>query len=143
MRRDPLLSRSSSLVHLFIWSRYVYWSSFGLILSAFLVTYIATGLSGEATRNVLLLQDPNAAATTWLRSIGTFIEYGRFPIVLVSLVAILVSIVALFLIGRLALKLVPDDESPSPEFLRARARFFFLGFSLMAPPLLLSLFLSL
>ncbi len=130
------------LVKIFIVSRFVYWFAFGVLLTAFLLAYAFSGLGGEGTRALLLLPDSRYPATGWMKPIADIIEYWRFPIVIVSLVAILTAVVLLFMMGREALKQMPEEDEPGPEFLRARARFFFLGLSLMAPPLILSLFLS-
>ncbi len=142
LSRDSLLGTSQPLVRIFIFSRLIYWFAFGLLLTAFLLAFAFSGLGGEGTRALLLLPDSRFPVSGWMKPIAEVIEYWRFPIVIVSLIAILTSVAALFLIGRRALKHMPENEGPNAEFLRARARFFFLGLSLMAPPLILSLFLS-
>jgi hypothetical protein len=139
---DALFGTSPTLVKSFILSRLVYWFAFGVLLTAFLLAYAFSGLGGEGTRALLLLPDSRYPATGWMKPIAETIEYWRFPIVIVSLISILAAILILFLMGRRALKQMPESEDPGPEFLRARARFFFLGLSLMAPPLILSFFLS-
>jgi hypothetical protein len=142
LSQDPLLGKSALLVRVFIFSRLIYWFAFGLLLTAFLLAFAFSGLSGEGTRALLLLPDSRYPVSGWMKPIAEVIEFWRFPIVIVSLFGILTSVAALFLIGRGALKQIPENESPNVEFLRARARFFFLGLSLMAPPLILSLFFS-
>jgi hypothetical protein len=139
---DELFGLSSGLVWTFVVTRGLYWSLFGILLSAFLTAFLAAGANGAMTRQILLMPHVTPYGNALLDSLADMLSRWRFVFVLSSFVMFFLAIVSLFLIGKKALKQMPEDGEPGPAFLKARGRFFFLGLSLMLPPLLLSLFLS-
>ncbi|MEO6939418.1 MAG: hypothetical protein ABI444_04645 [Candidatus Kapaibacterium sp.] len=134
---DEVLGVSLSSVKIFIISRAFFWFVFGVLLTSFLFAILMNHKGGEATRSLLI-----TGKDVQLGIAATIIRLWRFPLVLASLLTISLSLVGLFLMGKAALKLIPEDTAPDIQFLKARARFFFLGLSLMIPPLLLGLLLS-
>jgi hypothetical protein len=136
LRRDQLLGLSPVALRIFIISRLVFWFAFGILVVAFAFALTQSNATGEQTR-VLIAQGS--------QTLGIYERViGKWGIVLVplSMISIFVSLIGLFLMGKAGLRLLPDEETPGPEFYKARARFFFLGFSLMLPPLLFSLLLA-
>ena len=134
---DPILGASPSAINAFITSRAIYWCAFGMIFVAFALALIAIRQTGEATRSLLAQGNPILSGPYHV----VISEWG-IALLPLTFFGILAATVSLFFIGRAALKLMPEEEEPGPEFRSARARFFFLGFSLILPPLLFSLLLS-
>jgi phage shock protein PspC (stress-responsive transcriptional regulator) len=142
LMHDELFGLSHPLVRFFVVTRGLYWAFFGILLAAFLAAFLAAGANGAMTRQILLMPHLASYGSIFLDSLADMLARWRFVFVLTSFIMFVFAIVSLFLIGRKALQHMPEEGEPTPAFLKARGRFFFLGLSLMLPPLLLSLFLS-
>jgi hypothetical protein len=139
LQTDDLLGTPAPTAFMiFLISRAIYWIAFGMLITAFALALLISPGSGEATRlTIAFAKNPAIAPLVDVMSTWAVV------LVPLSLISIFVSIGALFLIGRAALRSLPEEDYGTPRFKRALATFFFMGFSLMTPPLFFSLLFSL
>jgi nitrogen fixation-related uncharacterized protein len=118
-------------------SRAIYWIVFGMLITAFTFERIIHRTGGEATR-AAIAHAHNPESEPFIQVINTW----GIVLVPASLVTIFIALGALFWLGKKGLGQLSDEEFVGSEFKRARAHFFFIGFSLMLPPLFFSLLFS-
>ncbi|MDP4220374.1 MAG: hypothetical protein Q8916_09555 [Bacteroidota bacterium] len=130
LRSNALISRSARSLNVFLVFRFIYWVVFGILISAFLLAIIQTGAGGEQTRAIIARASKTGDGTAnFLLS-----EMSNYflPAVFVSL---FIAVLALGVIGRNVVKLLPEDRRPGEEFSRFRFTFVMMASSLIAPPL--------
>ena len=138
LANDPLIGEPAPRAFMvFIVARALYWLSFGMLITAFALARLLYPMGGEATRSSIA----NNTATE-LKPFTDVLSSWGVVLVPASLFTIFVAIGALFVLGRAGLRAIPEEAYQSREFKRGIATFFFMGFSLMAPPLFFSLLFS-
>ena len=118
-------------LNVFLISRLIYWVGFGILTVAFLLAIIQSGSGGEQTRG-LIARSANTGDRTANFILSDMSNY-LLPLIFISL---FIAVIALGLIGRKVVTLLPEEEKPGIEFSRFRFTFVLLALSLIFPPLL-------
>ncbi len=129
LKRNTLISISTKTLNLFLATRLVYWIGFGILIAGLLLGVIQTG-GGEQARTLIARSVKIGDGTTnfLLADMSNYF----LPIIFLSL---FVSVIALAIIGRKVVKLLPENDKPGEEFTRFRFTFVIMASSLIAPPL--------
>ena len=130
LRSNPLVTISKSALNVFFIFRLLYWIGFGILFCAFLLAIIQSGANGEQTRMIIArsVKTGDGTANFLLSEMSIYF----LPIIFVSL---FIAVIALAVIGRKVVTLLPDDGKPSQEFTKFRFTFVMMACSLIAPPL--------
>ena len=131
LRRNDMTNISLKVLNLFLIFRLIYWIGFGILIAAFLLAIIQSGGGGEQTRNLIAHSQVGGDRTAnFLLS-----EMSNYflPVIFISL---FISVIALGIIGRKVVVLLPQDKKPGEEFTRFRFTFVLMALSLIIPPLI-------
>ncbi len=130
LRKNALISISKNALNVFLIFRLFYWIGFGILICAFLLAIIQSGANGEQTRMIIArsVKTGDGTANFLLAEMSTYF----LPVIFVSL---FIAVIALAVIGRKVVTLLPEDGKPSQEFTRFRFTFVMMACSLIAPPL--------
>jgi len=130
LRNNAMISISKTALNIFFIMRLIYWIGFGILICAFLLAIIQSGVNGEQTRGIIArsLITGDGTANFLLSEMSVYF----LPIIFVSL---FIAVIALAVIGRKVVTLLPEDGKPSQEFSRFRFTFVMMACSLIAPPL--------
>jgi hypothetical protein len=116
---------------IFLISRLIYWIGFGILIAAFLLAVIQSGSGGEQTRGLIARAVATGDGTA--KFILSDLSNYLLPLIFASL---FVAVIALGMIGRKVVILLPEDGKPGIEFSRFRFTFVIMALSLIFPPLL-------
>ena len=130
LRNNVMVSISRNALSIFFIFRLLYWIGFGILICAFLLAIIQSGANGEQTRMIIArsVKTGDGTANFLLSEMSIYF----LPIIFVSL---FIAVIALAVIGRKVVTLLPVDGKPSQEFTRFRFTFVMMACSLIAPPL--------
>ena len=130
LRKNTLITISKGALNIFFIFRLIYWIGFGILICAFLLAIIQSGANGEQTRMIIArsVKTGDGTANFLLSEMSTYF----LPIIFISL---FIAVIALAVIGRKVVTLLPDDGKPAQEFSRFRFTFVMMASSLIAPPL--------
>ncbi len=130
LRKNALISISKNALNVFLIFRLFYWIGFGILICAFLLAIIQSRANGEQTRMIIArsVKTGDGTANFLLAEMSTYF----LPVIFVSL---FIAVIALAVIGRKVVTLLPEDGKPSQEFTRFRFTFVMMACSLIAPPL--------
>ena len=130
LRKNAMVSISKNTLNIFLIFRLIYWIGFGILICAFILAIIQSGANGEQTRMIIArsVKTGDGTANFLLSEMSTYF----LPIIFVSL---FIAVIALAVIGRKVVTLLPDDGKPAQEFTRFRFTFVMMASSLIAPPL--------
>jgi hypothetical protein len=126
---NPMISISQKALQVFLLSRLIFHSAFGILIVTFLFAIIHYGMSGEETRLVI------ATSPTYANFAITILSSWSNVILPVLFASIFVSLFALGTIGKNALRLMPQEGKPGAEFSGFRFTFLLMAMSLILPPL--------
>jgi hypothetical protein len=114
----------------FLISRLIYWIGFGILTAAFLLAIVQFGVNGQQTREMIAksVQTPDGAANFLLSELSNYF----LPIIFISL---FIAVLALGIIGRKVVKMLPEEGKPGEEFTKFRFTFVLMALSLVFPPL--------
>ncbi len=130
LRSNALISISKNALNIFFIFRLFYWIGFGILICAFLLAIIQSGANGEQTRMIIArsVKTGDGTANFLLSEMSTYL----LPVIFASL---FIAVIALAVIGRKVVTLLPSDGKPGQEFSRFRFTFVMMACSLIAPPL--------
>jgi hypothetical protein len=131
LRSNAMINISLRSLTIFLISRLIYWIGFGILTAAFILALIQSGSGGEQTRGLIARSVATADGTA--KFILSDMSNYLLPLIFVSL---FVAVIALGMIGRKVVTLLPEDGKPGVEFSRFRFTFVMLAMSLIFPPLL-------
>lgn len=126
-----MINISIRSLNIFLISRFIYWIGFGILTAAFLLALIQSGSGGEKTRG-LIARSINMGDQTANFILSDMSNY-LLPLIFISL---FIAVIALGMIGRKVVTLLPEDGRPDEKFTRFRFTFVVMALSLMIPPLL-------
>jgi hypothetical protein len=131
LRNNSLISLSRQPLVVFLVSRLIYWIAFGILTASFLLAIIQYGVSGQQTREMIArsVKTPDGTVNFLLSEMSNYI----LPIIFISL---FIAVIALGLIGRKVVTMLPQDKNPGEEFTRFRFTFVLMALSLIFPPLI-------
>lgn len=131
LNKHALIILSKKALTIFLIFRLIYWIGFGILICAFVLALLQTGSGGEQTRGIIArsLTTGDGTANFLLSQMSVYF----LPVIFISL---FISVIALGIIGRKVVTLLPQGSKPGQEFSRFRFTFVILACSLIAPPLL-------
>jgi len=131
LRNNSLISISRQPLTVFLVSRLIYWIGFGILTAAFLLAIVQFGVNGQQTRELIAksVQTADGTANFLLSEMSNFL----LPVIFLSL---FIAVLALGMIGRKVVKMLPEDKNPGEEFTRFRFTFVLMALSLIIPPLI-------
>jgi hypothetical protein len=131
LRTNSLIGLSRQPLTIFLISRLIYWIGFGMLTAAFLLAILQFRTGGQAAREMIArsVRTPDGAANIILSEMSNFL----LPVIFISL---FIAVLALGIIGRKVITMLPQDKSPSEEFTRFRFTFVLMALSLIIPPLM-------
>jgi hypothetical protein len=130
LRNNAMVNISKNALNIFFLFRLMYWIGFGILICAFLLAIIQSGANGEQTRMIIArsLKTGDRTASLLLSEMSVYF----LPIIFASL---FIAVIALAVIGRKVVTLLPNDGKPGQEFSRFRFTFVMMACSLIIPPL--------
>lgn len=130
LSKHELILLSKNALYVFLIFRLLYWIGFGVLICAFILALLQTGSGGEQTRGIIArsLTTGDGTANFLLSQMSIYF----LPAIFISL---FVSVIALAIIGRKVVTLLPQESKPGREFTRFRFTFVIMACSLIAPPL--------
>lgn len=131
LSKNELIILSKKALTTFLIFRLIYWIGFGILICAFILALLQTGTGGEQTRGIIArsLTTGDGTANFLLSQMSIYF----LPVIFISL---FILVLALGIIGRKVVTLLPEGSKPGQEFSRFRFTFVILVCSLIAPPLL-------
>ena len=131
LRANALIGISRRPLTIFLVSRLIYWIGFGILTAAFLLAIVQFGRSGQETRALIAqsVQTSDGIANFFLSEMSNYF----LPIIFASL---FIAVIALAIIGRKVVTMLPEDKKPGEEFTKFRFTFVLMALSLIIPPLL-------
>ena len=125
-----MVTISENALNIFLIFRLLYWIGFGILFCAFSLAIIQSGANGEQTRSIIAhsVKTDDGTASFLLSEMSSYF----LPVIFVSL---FIAVIALAVIGRKVVTLLPADGKPGEEFSRFRFTFVLMACSLIAPPL--------
>ena len=131
LRNNHMITISVRSLNIFLISRLIYWIGFGILTTAFLLALIQSGTGGEQTRGLIArsISTGDHTANFILSDMSNYL----LPLIFISL---FIAVIALGMIGRKVVTLLPEDTRPDEKFTRFRFTFVVMALSLMIPPLL-------
>jgi hypothetical protein len=130
LRNNNMVTISENALNIFLIFRLLYWIGFGILFCAFALAIIQSGANGEQTRTIIArsIKTDDGTAGFLLSEMSIYF----LPAIFVSL---FIAVIALAMIGRKVVTLLPHDGKPGQEFSRFRFTFVLMACSLIAPPL--------
>jgi hypothetical protein len=131
LRANSLIGISRRPLTIFLVSRLIYWIGFGILTAAFLLAILQFGKSGQETRELIArsVQTSDGIANLFLSDMSNYL----LPTIFASL---FIAVIALAIIGRKVVTMLPQDKKPGEEFTRFRFTFVLMALSLIIPPLI-------
>ena len=129
LEAKPMIAASETPLKIFLWSRFVFHSAFGILIATFLYAIASYGLSGEQTRLIVA-----TAPVTEDLPIRILSDWSNIILPLLFL-SIFIALFALGMIGKNVLRMMPQDGKPGVEFSGFRFTFLMMAMSLIMPPL--------
>jgi hypothetical protein len=130
LHAHQLIGLSRGSLSLFLITRLIYWIGFGILICAFTLAIFQFGVSGQETRQRIAqnIQTSDGTANFLLSELSNYL----LPIIFISL---FIAVIALAIIGRKVVTMLPEGNRPGEEFTRFRFTFVLMALSLIIPPL--------
>ena len=130
LRSIELIARSRTPLTIFLYSRLLYWYVFSVMIVAFLLGMYLFSAGGNQTRQII------AYKAAGENNVPTFVVGQLSNIFLPTIfITLFISMIAIGIIGRNVLRLMPEEGKPNEQFTRFRFTFVLMTLSLILPPL--------
>ncbi|MEI8135484.1 MAG: hypothetical protein WCH46_10515 [bacterium] len=131
LSKYPLIAQSRKSLLIFLSMRLFYWIGFGILSVAFIIAVYQYGVGGQQARELIAKGVHTSDGTA--NYIMSDLSNVLLPIIFASL---FIAVIALGIIGRKVVTMLPEEVTPGEEFSRFRFTFVILAMSLIFPPLI-------